>query len=221
MLHPGDPRPQHQGLGLHLQSGGDPRRGRGARCTRAAWTQGAVREAKPQRGRLSQGTVRSLSRPPLDPADADPSDTHTNTRQHPRLLRAHAHQPTLTRAHTRTHKHAHTHAHTHTASPRHATATSSPPAWPCPQLPFRLKLFPRRRQGSRGDCGPARLPGSGRPAPGGSWLPSLPPPGAPHLVNRGTARGCSRPRARSPSRRPHRGTRTASCWLRGGRACAP
>lgn len=92
-----------------------------------------------------------------------------------------------------------------------------PPIWKCPQLPFRLKLFQKGPQGPHREGGSAWRTWIEALRTWGSWL-TVPLPLAPHLVNRGTARGYSRSRARSPSRR---GTRTASCWLRGGRACAP
>lgn len=104
---------------------------------------------------------------------------HTDTRQRPRLLRVHAHQPTLT------HSHAHTRAHTPRvpATPRNFL----PPAPQCPQLPFRLKLFRRWRQGSAERLDRPGLPGLGRPAPGAPGFPPSPPrpsPGKPRHSKR-------------------------------------
>lgn len=133
---------------------------------------------------------------------------HTDTRQRPRLLRVHAHQPTLTRSHART---------PHGSLLPHATSFPQPRN--VRSCPSGLNFFGGgARAPPRGWTG---LGFQGWGAPPRGLLASLPPLRAPHLVNRGTARGCSRPRAGSPSRRPRRGTRAASCWLRGGRACAP
>lgn len=80
------------------------------------------------------------------------------------------------RSHTNPHSHVHTHTRAHTprvpATPRQLPF---PRAWQCPQLPFRLKLFPWRRQGSRREGGPAWASRVGAPRTGGSWLPSLSP----------------------------------------------
>lgn len=150
--------------------------------------------------------------PSLDPEDAKPSDAHTQILGS--VLGCYAC--------THTNPHSHTHTLTRARTPHGSLlphATSFPQPRNVRSCPSGLNFF---RGGARAPPrGWTGLGFQGWGAPPRGLLASLPPLRAPHLVNRGTARGCSRPRAGSPSRRPRQGTRAASCWLRGGRACAP
>lgn len=117
--------------------------------------------------------------PSLDPEDAKPSDAHTQILGS--VLGCYA------CTHTNPHSHTHTLTRAHTprvpATPRNCL----PPAPQCPQLPFRLKLFPRWRQGSAERLDRPGLPGLGRPAPGAPGFPPSPPrpsPGKPRHSKR-------------------------------------
>lgn len=180
------------------------------------WTlgRGATGEVKLPLSHLSGRAVKSHTQPPTGPPQG-----RGTLRMRMQILQSTC---TLTATHTHTMPiscHARSSlSHTHTGtddSLLQATTTSFPPSRSlnvrsCPQA---LNFF---RGGARDRR--ARIT---RPGGLGRAVPRSGLPHAPHLVNRGTAGGCSRPRARSPSRRPSRGTRTASCWRRGGRACAP
>lgn len=107
--------------------------------------------------------------PSLDPEDAKPSDTHTQILGS--VLGCYA------CTHTNPHSHTHTLTRAHTPRVPATPRNFLPPAPQCPQLPFRLKLFPRWRQGSAERLDRPGLPGLGRPAPGApGFLPSPPRP---------------------------------------------
>lgn len=224
MLHPSNPRNKRvPRIRVSSVLWGQAARGRGAPSLGG---RGGRRERGGPHDTIcpdlqSSHTYTQPSLEPLTDARPSPSVAHANThrgapaplaRTDPTHTLAHRPPRTLLRR-----------TYTHTHRPCQATATSSQPpeSGNVRSCPERRKLFAEGAPGIslRRWPGPAAL---GRARPALSGLPAaLPLPHAPHLVNRGTARGCSRPRARSPSRRPSRGTRTASCWLRGGRACAP
>lgn len=161
------PHTQHQGLGLHLQSGGDTRRGRGARCTRAAWTDiGSYGETRSPNVAICPEAQSGHTCSPR----WTPRMPNRQTRTH----RYSAASSAATRARTPARTHTLTRSHARTPRVPATPRNFLPPAPQCPQLPFRLKLFPRWRQGSAERLDPPGLPGLGRPAPGASWLPSLP-----------------------------------------------
>lgn len=91
LLHPRDTPPQpktaqHQGLQLHVRSGGDTRWGSGAEGTQAGVDMvGGVRRQAPSKLSVrtcSEVTHAALTGPSRTPI---PPDEHTDTHQHPRI----------------------------------------------------------------------------------------------------------------------------------------